>query len=192
MKATTKKQQLLESLYTPYRGCNGCHFKMPRATQIVFGSGTPDAALVFIGEAPGREEDIQGKPFVGRSGKLLDKIFDALDTSRDQFFITNVVKLRPPNNRRPFQQEIDSSKPLLLAQLNIIKPLAICTLGSSAIEGLLGQPVKISKIRGEKLLWNGIPVIPAYHPAYILRNPKELNTLTSDIQEAIRLAHKPD
>lgn len=188
MKATSKKQQELDKLYAPYQGCNGCHFGMPRATQIVFGSGTPDAQLVFIGEAPGREEDIQGKPFVGRSGKLLDRIFDALGTIRSQFFITNVVKLRPPNNRRPLPQEIDKNKPLLMGQLDIIRPAAICTLGSSAIEGLLGHPVKITQERGKKLVWNGIPVIPAYHPAYILRNPKQLHALIKDIQTAIDIA----
>ena len=188
MKSTEYKQQLLNNLYTPYRTCNGCHFSMPPATQIVFGVGTPDSPLIFIGEAPGREEDLQGKPFVGRSGKLLDRILDALGSSREQLFITNIVKCRPPNNRRPLPQEIKASRPLLYDQIKIIRPKVICTLGSAALEGLLGRPVKITKERGEFIDWNGILVLPTYHPAFILRNPKELQTLAQDIELALEKA----
>lgn len=189
MNATQFKQQLLNTLYEPYHGCRGCHFTMPRATQIVFGEGDPNASLMFIGEAPGRDEDIQGKPFVGRSGQLLNRIFDAVGIQRNQLFITNIVKCRPPNNRRPLAQEIEANKPLLLGQIKIIRPNAICTLGSAALEGLLGEPVKISSKRGREFLWNGIPIIPTYHPAYILRNPKELQALISDISRAIAIAY---
>lgn len=183
------KQQLLDALYEPYRTCKGCHFKMPSATQLVFGEGDPTASLMFIGEAPGREEDIQGKPFVGRSGQLLNRILDAIGLSRQEVFITNIVKCRPPNNRRPLTQEIERSQPLLLNQIKIIRPKVICTLGSAALEGLLLEPVKISQIRGKKLLWHRIPIIPTYHPAYILRNPQELQTLIDDITTAAKVAY---
>ncbi len=177
-------------LYKPYKGCNGCHFKMPLATQIVFGEGDPDTKILFIGEAPGREEDLQGKPFVGRSGKLLNRILESAHAPRESVFITNVVKCRPPNNRRPLPAEIASNKPLLMGQIKIIHPKIICTLGSSAFEGLVGRPVKITKERGNPIFWNGITVLPTYHPAYILRNPKELETLIRDIRAAISLSFK--
>ena len=188
MNATILKQQKLETLYSPLKECKGCHFKMPLATQLVFGMGTPDAPLVFIGEAPGEQEDLQGKPFVGRSGRLLDKILESLDTNRNQFYITNIVKSRPPNNRKPLPAEMARSRDFLLKQLAIINPKAICTLGSAALEGLMQEPVQITKKRGKTILFQGIPVIPAYHPAYILRNPKELPTLVQDITSAIELA----
>ncbi len=183
------KEELLTALYEPYRHCKGCHFKMPPATQIVFGEGDPNASLMFIGEAPGREEDIQGKPFVGRSGQLLNRILDAISINRQEVFITNIVKCRPPNNRRPLPQEIEVSKPLLLAQIKIIRPKVICILGSAALEGLIPTPPKISQIRGKQLVWNHIPMIPTYHPAYILRNPQELQTLINDITAAAKIAY---
>ncbi len=188
MNATTYKQQLLNKLYEPYCECNGCHFNMPPATQIVFGEGNPNANLLFIGEAPGREEDLAGKPFVGRSGKLLNRIFEAAGLTREDAFITNVVKCRPPNNRRPLPSEIEANKELLLGQIKIIQPKVICTLGSAALEGLTGKTVKITKEHGKHSLWNGIVLMPAYHPAYILRNPKELKALMADIVAAIHLS----
>lgn len=187
MNAQAYKQQLLEELYVAFQGCTGCHFKMPKATQIVFGTGNPEATLVFIGEAPGRDEDLQGKPFVGRSGKLLDKILVASGTKRDDVFITNIVKIRPPNNRRPLPQEMEAGRPLLYDQIKTIRPKVLCTLGSAALEGLLGHPVKISQMRGKVIEWNGIALLPTFHPAYILRNPKQLQTLMEDIQKAISL-----
>ncbi len=190
MNARSYKLQLLGELYSPYQGCTGCHFKMPKATQIVLGTGNPEADLILVGEAPGRDEDLQGKPFVGRSGKLLDKIFDAIGISRDDIFITNIVKIRPPNNRRPFPREIEISKSILLGQIKIIRPRIICTLGSAALEGLLGEPVKISRLRGRPISWNGLTIIPTFHPAYILRNPKELETLMGDIQRAVELSRE--
>ncbi len=190
MNATTHKQHLLNKLYEPYKKCKGCHFKMPLATQIVFGEGNPDTKILFIGEAPGREEDLQGKPFVGRSGKLLTRILESAKAPRETIFITNVVKCRPPNNRRPLPAEIAANKPLLMGQIKIINPQIICTLGSSAFEALIGRPVKITKERGKPFPWNGITVLPTYHPAYILRNPKELETLVRDINAAINLSFK--
>ncbi len=188
MKPSTHKQQLLDALYAPYKNCTGCHFKMPKATQIVFGNGNQNSSLIFIGEAPGKEEDLQGAPFVGRSGKLLNRTLEDLGSSRSNVFVTNVVKCRPPNNRRPLPQEIEANKPLLYSQIKIIRPRIICTLGSAALEGLLGESVKITQKRGIAISWNGITIIPAYHPAYILRKSKELQTFIADIDHAIRLS----
>jgi|SRR3972149_8879319 len=188
MKIEMNKARQLDELYDPYLTCTGCHFKMPKATQIVFGEGSPDASLMFIGEAPGRDEDLQGRPFVGKSGKLLDRIIEAIGSHRDNVFITNIVKIRPPNNRRPLPDEMAISKPLLMDQIKIIRPKAICTLGSAALEGLLGGPIKITLVRGKPILWNTITIIPTYHPAYILRNPKELPVLMNDITKALKLA----
>ncbi len=188
MNSPQYKQQLLNTLYSPFKGCTGCHFNMPKATQIVLGEGNPNSSLLFIGEAPGREEDLQGKPFVGRSGKLLDRIFDAIGITRKDIFITNIVKCRPPNNRRPVPQEIEASKSLLYSQIKIIHPSVICTLGSAALEGLLGEPVKITQKRGKPISWNNITILPTYHPAYILRNHRELQTFIHDIEQAMRLS----
>lgn len=188
MNSSSNKQQLLNALYEPYSGCNGCHFKMPKATQIVWGEGNSNSPILFIGEAPGKDEDIQGKPFVGRSGKLLNRILNAVGSAREDVFITNIVKCRPPKNRRPLPQEIEKSRPLLYEQISIICPKIICTLGSAALEGLLGEQVKITQKRGKPLIWRGITIFPTYHPAYILRNPKELQTLSADIGTAIKLS----
>jgi uracil-DNA glycosylase len=190
MNPSSYKQQLLNALYTPFKGCSGCHFNMPKATQIVFGEGNPNSPLLFIGEAPGREEDLQGKPFVGKSGKLLNRILDTTGITRNDVFITNIVKCRPPNNRRPLPQEIEASKPLLYGQIKIIHPSVICTLGAAALEGILGEPVKITKKRGKPIRWHNITIFPTYHPAYILRNPQELQTFIHDIDQAVRLSKK--
>lgn len=160
-------------------------------TNVVFGDGNPDAHLMLVGEGPGREEDEQGKPFVGRSGKLLNRIFEIIGIARRDLFITNIVKCRPPNNRKPLPNESRTCKNLLLInQIKIIRPKVICTLGSAALEGLLEQEVKITKIRGKQQIFEGILLIPTYHPAYVLRNPKELEFLTDDIKLAHQLAHQ--
>jgi len=161
-------------------------------THVVFGDGNPDAALMFIGEGPGQDEDAQGKPFVGRSGKLLNRLLETAGLERSDVFITNIVKCRPPNNRKPFPSESATCKSILLInQIKIIRPTVICTLGSAAIQGLIDdQNIKISQIRGKVLKYENISVIPTYHPAYILRNPKELTTLFDDIQHAFKLSQK--
>lgn len=182
------KLEQLNKLYAPLRSCTGCHFNMPKATQIVFGEGNPDSPLVFIGEAPGQEEDITGRPFVGRSGKLLTKLLEAYDVQRSDIFITNIVKIRPPNNRKPTPQEITQSKPLLIKQLEIINPKVICTLGAAALEGLLGHPVQITNLRGKPFKWGNMTVIPTYHPAFILRNQTKLEPLALDIKKAIDMS----
>lgn len=172
---------LLENLYAPYTHCQSCPLATLGRTHIVFGQGNPDAHLMIIGEGPGRDEDIQGLPFVGRSGKLLNKILEAVNINRSDIFITNIVKCRPPNNRQPLPDEMNICKNLLLDnQIKIIRPSIICTLGATAIQGLLQRPVKITQLRGQKLRYNDILTIPTYHPAYILRNPKELSKFADD------------
>lgn len=179
------KQSLLEELYAPYQQCVACPLGLQGRKNIVFGEGNPDAALMFIGEGPGREEDILGRPFVGRSGKLLDKILELANLERKEVFIANVVKCRPPGNRKPLPIESKTCKQLLLFnQIKIIRPKIICTLGSSALEALIEQPVSITKMRGSLLEHNSMTILPTYHPAYILRNRKELKNFVTDIKAA--------
>jgi DNA polymerase len=185
------KKRLLDLLYAPYTNCGACPLATQGRTRVVFGEGDPDASLMFIGEGPGADEDAQGRPFVGRSGKLLTKTLSDLGVERSAVFITNIVKCRPPNNRKPFPQESSTCKSLLLLkQIKIIRPQVICTLGSTAIEALLEQPVSITKTRGQIKLFEQIPLIPTYHPAYILRQPAAYDEFYSDIQCAIEMIKK--
>lgn len=189
------KQDLLNKLYAPYINCVQCPLGKLGRTNVVFGSGNPDAKLMFIGEGPGQDEDRLGKPFVGRSGKLLDKIFDCAGMARAEVFISNVVKCRPPNNRKPLENEVDICTNLLLFnQIKIIRPKIICTLGATALQGLLNDyQIKISTVRGKPIVGknlSNIIIMPTYHPAYILRNPKELNSLFDDIAKAYELSQK--
>lgn len=173
---------LLDALYAPYHQCQACPLGSLGRTHVVFGQGNPDANLMFIGEGPGRDEDLQGNPFVGRSGQLLNHIFEAVDIKREDVFITNIVKCRPPNNRQPLPNEMAACKKILLnQQIKIIQPTIICTLGASALAGLMDKPFKITQVRGQKLMVGNILLIPTYHPAYILRNPKELTQFAEDL-----------
>lgn len=178
------KQKLLDDLYRHYSTTPNALIKFPGSTTIVFGEGSADATLMFVGEGPGQEEDKQGRPFVGRSGQLLNKLLEIAGLSREEVYIVNIVKTRPPNNRKPLPDEIIFSMPLLMKQIEIIKPKLICTLGSSALQGFTQEPVSITKVRGKVITINGIDIMPTYHPAYILRNPKELKTLADDILRA--------
>ena len=183
------KLELLNQLYKPYYNCKACPLGTLGRKHVVFGEGNPDAKLMFIGEGPGKEEDLQGKPFIGRAGQLLNRSLEAIGIQRKDVFITNIVKCRPPNNRTPTPTESQTCKNLLLIkQIQIICPKVICTLGSAAIQGLLGKKtLKISQIRGKKILIEEIIVVPTYHPAYILRNPKELKILIADLAFAYSL-----
>lgn len=185
MDARAHKQALLDKLYAPYIKCTQCPLGMLGRKTVVFGEGNPDAQLMFVGEGPGADEDEQGRPFVGRSGKLLTKLIELAGLSRQEVFITNVVKCRPPNNRAPLPVESKTCKNLLLInQINIIRPKIICTLGASALVGLIEREVKITKMRGIAIPMGDAIIIPTYHPAYILRNPKELPFLAQDIETA--------
>lgn len=138
---------------------------------LVFGEGNPDASLLIVGEAPGEDEDLSGRPFVGRAGQLLDRILESVGLDRDTIYITNIVKFRPPGNRNPRPDEIKASEPLLLEQIRLIRPQVIATLGNVPTQHFLASREGISKCRGSWREWNGIRLFPLYHPAYLLRNP---------------------
>ena len=139
---------------------------------LVFGEGNPDAQLMIIGEAPGEDEDLSGRPFVGRAGRLLDKILEAVEINREDIYICNIVKYRPPGNRNPTASELKISEPVLFKQIELINPQIIATLGNISSQYLLNTSQGITKIHGEFFDWHGgIKLIPIYHPAYLLRNP---------------------
>lgn len=182
------KQNLLTELYAHYPTCESFPIETSGATRVVFGEGNPDAALLIIGEAPGKQEDELGRPFVGRSGQLLTRTVESCGLKRSDVFITNVVKCRPPNNRTPTPQETALYKKLILIpEINIIRPKVILTLGAVALEAMLENGAKISKVRGTIQKKNDLIVVPTYHPAYILRNPAEFKNFSQDIKFAISL-----
>lgn len=177
------KQDLLDALYAPYKKCVQCPLGFLGRKNVVFGDGNPDADLLFIGEAPGKDEDLQGKPFVGRSGQLLNKALTLVGIERSSVYITNIVKCRPPNNRVPLPLETSTCMNLFLFnQIKIIRPRIICTLGSIALNSLLGKPSPITKVRGTRIEYQDMILIPTYHPAYILRNQAEAATWLSDFK----------
>jgi uracil-DNA glycosylase len=137
---------------------------------LVFGEGDPDADLMIVGEAPGEEEDRSGRPFVGRAGQLLDRILTSAEIDRDEAYITNMVKYRPPGNRAPTPAETDASLPILLDQIRLIRPQVIVTLGNTPTQWFLGSKEGITRTRGRWFDWHGVRVFPMYHPAYLLRN----------------------
>ena len=149
-------------------GCTKCRLHETR-TRTVFGEGNPDAQLVFIGEGPGENEDLSGRPFVGKAGQLLDRMIQAMGLSREKVFICNIVKCRPPNNRQPAPDETATCTPYLLRQLEIIRPKVIVTLGLPASQYILRTKISMTKMRGQWHDWNAIKVMPTYHPAYVLR-----------------------
>lgn len=182
--ALTSKKEQLAALYAKYAKCIACPLAEQGRTQVVFGVGNPDSKLLFIGEGPGRDEDIKGEPFVGRAGQLLNQIIEAMGLKREDIYISNVVKCRPPGNRTPLPNERNACKDLLLfKELAIIKPVIICTLGSAATQGLLGDEIRISDVRGQFHDFQGILVMPTYHPAYLLRNPVEKRTVWEDMKK---------
>lgn len=148
-------------------GCTRCRLSAGR-TQVVFGNGSPDADLMFIGEGPGFHEDKQGVPFVGAAGQLLDRLLGEIGLSRPEVYVCNVVKCRPPGNRDPLPDEIESCKPYLVQQISLVDPRVIVTLGNFASRFILGRPVAISRVRGQKQLVEGRLVIPTFHPAAVL------------------------
>jgi uracil-DNA glycosylase len=191
MNIKTYKQQLLDELYEPYKNCLMCPLSNLGRTNVVFGEGNSDAKLMFIGEGPGADEDAQGRPFVGRSGKLLTKTLEKIGVARSDVFITNIVKCRPPSNRKPMPIESKTCKSiLLLRQIKIIHPHIICTLGASSLEGLLEKPVFITKIHGTEIPFDSSIIIPAYHPAYVLRNPAVFQDFYTDLQKAVLQSQK--
>jgi len=154
---------------------------------IVFGVGSPAARLIFVGEAPGRDEDIQGEPFVGEAGQLLTKIINAMGLAREDVYICNVLKCRPPENRNPQQGEIEACGPFLLRQVQAIAPLAIIALGTFAAQTLLDSKEPISRLRGHFHDYHGIPLMPTFHPAFLLRSPEKKREVWADVQQVMKL-----
>jgi len=162
--------------------CQRCPLCKTR-NQIVFGSGNPHADLVIVGEAPGRDEDLKGLPFIGRAGKLLTDILNAIGLDREEVYICNVIKCRPPKNRNPEITEIQSCEPFLKQQLQAIKPKMLLTLGKFATQTLLQTDTPISQLRGEFASYEDIVLMPTYHPAYLLRNPSAKKLVWEDVQK---------
>jgi len=164
--------------------CRRCSLAATR-TQIVFGVGNPCADLVFVGEGPGREEDERGEPFVGEAGRLLDRIIVAMGLQRNDVYICNVVKCRPPGNRDPEPEEISACEPFLIRQLQAIQPKVIVALGKFAAQTLLQQQTPISRLRGKWHSYQGIPLMPTFHPAYLLRTPQGKREVWEDMKQVM-------
>lgn len=174
----------LERIREDIGDCTRCRLHKGR-TKIVFGVGNPKAELVFVGEGPGHDEDIQGEPFVGRAGKLLTQMIEAMSLRRQDVYICNVVKCRPPENRLPEKDEIATCSPFLLRQLAVIQPKVICCLGACAAQTMLATTQGISKFRGEWFDFRGSKLIATYHPAYLLRNPPAKSEVWKDLQKVM-------
>jgi uracil-DNA glycosylase family 4 len=162
--------------------CTRCKLHTLGRTQIVFGVGNPSADLMFVGEAPGGDEDIQGIPFVGRAGQLLTKIIEAIGLSRDDVYIANVIKCRPPQNRNPEPDEVETCEPFLFRQIDVIQPKVIVALGKFAAQALLRTDAPISRLRGRVFDYRGAKLIPTFHPAYLLRNPASKREVWEDMK----------
>ena len=166
--------------------CTRCPLHRTRKT-IVFGEGSAKARLVFVGEAPGEEEDNQGRPFVGRAGQLLTKIIGAMGLKREDVYICNILKCRPPGNRNPKDDEIAACEPFLVKQLEALNPEVICALGTFAARTLLRTDVPISAMRGRFHDYHGRRLMPTYHPAYLLRNPDAKKLVWEDVQKIMKI-----
>jgi len=164
--------------------CTRCKLGHSR-TNLVFGVGNPGAKLVFVGEGPGRDEDMKGEPFVGRAGKLLTQMIEAMGLRREDVYICNVVKCRPPENRLPEKDEIATCSPFLLRQIGVIGPKVICCLGSCSAQTMLQTTQGISRFRGEWFDYHGSKLIATYHPAYLLRNPAAKGEVWKDLQKVM-------
>jgi DNA polymerase len=162
--------------------CTRCKLHTLGRTQVVFGVGNPEADLMFVGEAPGADEDIQGEPFVGRAGQLLTKIIEAIGMRREDVYIANVIKCRPPGNRNPEPDEVAECEPFLFQQIDTIKPKVIVALGKFAAQCLLRTTDPITRIRGREFRYRDAILIPTYHPAYLLRNPSAKRDVWEDMK----------
>ena len=162
--------------------CTRCKLHTLGRKQIVFGVGNPNADLMFVGEAPGADEDIQGEPFVGRAGQLLTKIIEAIGMRREDVYIANVLKCRPPGNRNPEPDEVEQCEPFLLRQIDVIKPKVIVALGKFAAQCLLRSDVPITRLRGKEFAYRDAILIPTFHPAYLLRNPPAKREVWEDMK----------
>lgn len=171
----------LDTIVTDMGDCRRCNLSTTRS-HIVFGAGSPNAALMFVGEAPGFDEDQQGMPFVGKAGQLLTRIIQAINLTRDQVYICNVIKCRPPGNRNPAPDEILACSPFLNRQIALIQPDFICALGTFAAQTLLKTTQPISRLRGRFYDYNGTRLLPTFHPSYLLRNPDKKREVWEDMK----------
>jgi len=169
--------------------CTRCKLCRLGRKQIVFGIGNPNADLMFVGEAPGRDEDLQGIPFVGRAGQKLTQIIEAIGLRRDEVYIANVIKCRPPENRNPEPDEVEACEQFLFRQVDVIKPKVIVALGTFAARSLLKTDAPISRLRGRVYDYRGAKLIPTFHPAYLLRNPSCRREVWEDMKKVRSLLH---
>jgi uracil-DNA glycosylase family 4 len=183
----TNPVEALASIRTDIGDCTRCKLHTLGRTQIVFGVGNPEADLMFVGEAPGGDEDIQGIPFVGRAGQLLTKIIEAIDLKREDVYIANVIKCRPPGNRNPEQDEVETCEPFLFRQIDVVRPKVIVALGTFAARTLLRTLDPISRLRGRVYEYRGARLIPTFHPAYLLRNPSSKREVWEDMKKVREL-----
>jgi len=187
---TVTRLPLLEAVRTELGECTRCKLHKTR-TNIVFGVGSPEARLMFVGEAPGEDEDLQGYPFVGKAGQLLTKMIEAMGLRREDVYICNTVKCRPPNNRNPEPDELLACEPFLKGQLGAVKPEVIVTLGKFAAQALLREQTPITRLRGQWREYEGIPVMPTFHPAYLLRSPAEKGKVWEDLKQVMQRLRLP-
>lgn len=180
----TNKEESLRILREEIGDCKRCKLSKQRK-KIVFGEGNPRASIMFIGEAPGNEEDIQGRPFVGEAGQLLNRLINKMGFKREDVYIANIVKCRPPFNRDPEEDEIKTCYPFLKRQIEIISPHIIVSLGRISAWTLLQTKIPITRLRGKFYEYEGIPLMPTFHPAYLLRNPKDKWLVWSDMQQVL-------
>lgn len=183
-KSSKKDRPTLAEIRAEMGDCQRCKLSRGR-TNLVFGEGSPQARLMFVGEAPGAEEDLQGRPFVGEAGQLLNRMLHKLGLRREEVYITNVVKSRPPGNRDPEADEVEACLPFLIKQIESIQPLVIVTLGRIATQSLLNTKDPITKLRGKWQKFQGIRVMPTFHPSYLLRSPKERLKTWEDMQRVM-------
>ena len=176
------RDESLEQVRDDLGDCRRCKL-WPTRSHIVFGSGNPHAQLVFVGEGPGADEDMQGLPFVGKAGQLLTKIIESINLKREEVYICNVVKCRPPNNRFPERDEVTACSPFLIRQLEVIKPKVICCLGAAAAQTLLNTKAPIGALRGRFRDYRGAQLMVTYHPAYLLRNPSAKREVWEDMKK---------
>ena len=181
----------LEEVRKELGDCKRCKLHRTRQT-IVFGEGNEKATLMLIGEGPGYDEDVQGRPFVGKAGQLLTKILQSINLPREEVYIANIIKCRPPQNRNPEPDEIESCHPFLMKQIKVIQPKIICALGTFSAQTLLKTDVKISALRGKFYDLEGIKVIPTYHPAFLLRNPERKREVWEDMKKIVELISSGD
>ena len=181
----------LEGIRKELGDCKRCKLNRTRRT-LVFGEGNPKAPLMFIGEGPGYDEDVQGRPFVGKAGQLLTKIIQSMGFQREDVYIANIVKCRPPQNRNPQPDEIEACHPFVLKQIEVIRPRIICALGTFAAQTLLKTIEKITALRGRVFDLDGIKIIPTYHPAFLLRNPERKREVWEDMKRILDLLKETD